>query len=154
MHITPLSSKSSNVPNFYNYMQCAFFKRWCWFFLIERHVLSTWSMAKWSIFLGLLHFYPPHIMCFAHCLLEFQNQAMYLLSFIIVCNVHFLKDNIIIIIFYRKTCALHVTMAKCLIYKTLTSLPSSFFVLFLFFSLCLSPPPIDDYISWNFNLET
>ena len=115
-------------------MQCAFFKRWCWFFLIERHVLSTWSMAKSSIFLGLLHFYPPHIMCFAHCLLEFQNQAMYLLSFIIVCNVHFLGDNILFFIYIKRHVLFMWPRAKWSIYKNPNqfSLPFVLIILSIF----------------------
>ena len=54
--------------------------------------------GKMVNFLGLLHFTSQHIMCFAHCPFEFQNRAMYPISLIIVCNVHFFRDDVIFFI--------------------------------------------------------
>ena len=58
------------------------------------HVIES----KLINFLGLLHFTPQHRMHFIYCSLEFQNQTMYPLSFIIVCNVHFLRDDVFLYI--------------------------------------------------------
>ena len=44
---------------------------------------------------GLLHFTSQYIMYFAYYPIWVQNWAMYYLSFIIACNMHFLRDKII-----------------------------------------------------------
>ena len=84
---------------------------------------------------------------------QVQNWAMHPPSFIIACNVLFLRDDVNFF-FNRKACALHVIEDKIVnfFFKTLTSSPFSFFVIFLF-SLSLSSP-INDCTSWNFNLKT
>ena len=100
-----------------------------------------WVLITNQIFKGLLHFTLPT--CNVFCTLPYrvQNWAMYHSSFIIVCNVHFLRDNVIFL--DRKACALHVIEGKRVNFKkTLTNPPiSSFFFFFSLysFSLLLNP---------------
>ena len=67
--------------------------------------------------LNLLDFTPLTYTVFCTLPPQVQNPAMYLVCFIIACNVHFLSQDItFFFFFYEMTCAFHVTKSKMIIF--------------------------------------
>ena len=96
-----------------------FLFKWLLLFqLIKIRVYYTLSLLTYTVFCTL-----PH---------RVQNRAIYHSYFIIACDVHFLKDNVILL--DGKACALRVIEGKTIISFQNTQIPN----LALFFFLWLS----------------
>ena len=82
---------------------------------------------------GLIHFIPPNYSVFCTLPPQVQNRVMYPPSFLIACNVHYLKMPLIFL--DEKACAFRVSEGKRIIIilnpHTTVSFPSRPFLLYI-----------------------